>query len=509
LKKVLLCAIDGWTSRIFVPALEEGRLPNFKALTQAGYLNLNCVSIFPSITPAALASIVTGRYPAGHGLAGAYWYDADTEDVMYFGDDIWVVFNRGMNDFIRDFLNKLNHQYLKAETLCQRVEREGLKGACLNYLVFRGDVRHKLRIPLPLRLLDFIPGVSFPRSVLGPSIMVLGDFVSSGIDLSGGLTGRFGFEDDCTIDALVQLIENKSLPDFTVAYFPSYDKLGHDVGPDEAISELEHLDQRLGEVFQAFGGMKQMLEEVCLVMTADHSMSSIIHEEESAIRLDVGLTGFQLADAGDPWKEGDQLKVCPNLRAAHIYFRRSTPDLLQRVAEQLLPDPRIDQIMWRADLTGKGDRGFRVVTKNRGSLLFWKGADGDETARDHYGCTWSWQGDLGTIDAQVSEENVILSESYPNAFERIASILNLEDSGHLIVTAWPGYEFKLPRTSVHDGGGSHGSLHALDSVMPLLIAGAPDGTEFPPYPRTVDVAPICLDILGLESEKSVGVSHVD
>ena len=507
---MLLCVIDGWTSRVFIPAREEGRLPNFTELARAGYFNPNCISIFPSITPAALASIITGRYPAEHGLAGAYWYDTDTEEVMYFGDDIWVVLNRGMNNFIRDFLVKLNHQYLNAETLCQRVEQEGLKAACLNYFIYRGDVEHKFRLPPLFRILDLVPGVSFPRIVLGPSTMILGDFVSSGIDLSGGLTGRFGFEDDYTIDALVQLIERKSLPDFTVAYFPSYDKLGHDVGLDGAFSKLEHLDERLGEVVQAFGGLERMLEEVCLVMTADHSMSNVLDdEEESAIRLDARLTGFQVADAGNPWREGDQLKVCPNLRAAHIYFRRFTPDLLQGAVEQLLPDPRIDQIMWRADLTGKEDRGFRVVTRNRGSLLFWKGADGDKTARDHYGCPWSWQGDLSTIDAHVSEENVILSENYPNAFERIASILNLEDNGHLMVTAWPGYEFKLPRTSIHGGGGSHGSLHAQDSVVPLLIAGAPGGIELPPYPRTVDVAPICLNVLGLEAERQVGVSHVD
>jgi hypothetical protein len=119
------------------------------------------------------------------------------------------------------------------------------------------------------------------------------------------------------------------------------------------------------------------------------------------------------------------------------------------------------------------------------------------------------QGDLNTIDGYVSEEDVISSENYPNAFERIACIFNLKNSGHLMVTARPGYEFKLPRISVHGGGGSHGSLHAQDSVVPLLIAGAPDGIKMPLHPRTVDVAPVCLNVLGLEAERPVGVSHVD
>ena len=104
---------------------------------------------------------------------------------------------------------------------------------------------------------------------------------------------------------------------------------------------------------------------------------------------------------------------------------------------------------------------------------------------------------------------MILSEKYPNAFERIACILSLKNSGHLMVTARPGYEFKLPRTSVHGGGGSHGSLHAQDSVVPLLIAGAPDGIKMPLHPRTVDVAPVCLNVLELEAERPMRVSHAN
>jgi hypothetical protein len=455
-----------------------------------------------------LASIITGRYPAGHGLAGVYWYDTDTEDVRYFGDDIWVVLNHGVNNFARDFLEKLNHRYLKAETLWQRVENEGFKGASLNYFIYRGNVRHKFRLPLLFKVLSLVPGLSFPRTVLGPSMMVLGDFVSSGIDVPGGLNRRFGFEDDHTIDALVQLIKREALPDFTVAYFPSYDKLAHEAGPQDALTKLEHLDDRLGEVLQVFGGLERALDEVCLVMTADHSMSDVLEDrDDSTIRLEERLSEFQIAETGKPWTGGDQLKICPNLRAAHVYFRRCTPEQIQKAIQQLLLDPRIDQIMWRADLVSKEEKGYQVVTRNRVSLCFWPGTDGDQTARDQYGCPWSWRGDLGTIDARVSEENVILSENYPNALERITGILDLKDCGHLMVTALPGYEFKLPRTSVHNGGGSHGSLHSHDSVVPLLIAGAPEGIELPRYPRTVDVGPLCLDIMGLQSERSAGTSH--
>jgi hypothetical protein len=229
-KKVLLCVIDGWTSRVLLPTLEAGRLPNLLALSRAGHLDPDCVAIFPSITPAALASIVTGKYPKDHGIAGAYWYDPDTEEVAYYGDDLWVVLGRGIGGFVRDFLFKLNHQRLKSETIFQKVERAGLRAACLNYLMFRGDVAHQLKVPLPIRLLGLL-GVSFPKRILGPTLLYLGDFASTGVDLPAGLLRRFGFEDDYTADLLVYLAQNQALPDFTLAYFPSYDKRSHQEGP--------------------------------------------------------------------------------------------------------------------------------------------------------------------------------------------------------------------------------------------------------------------------------------
>jgi hypothetical protein len=100
----------------------------------------------------------------------------------------------------------------------------------------------------------------------------------------------------------------------------------------------------------------------------------------------------------------------------------------------------------------------------------------------------------------------VVSSRYPTNFNHlnrnatsIAGLLDFSDSGNFIVTAHPGYEFQLPRTSVHAGGGSHGSLHLVDFLVPLLVAAVPEGIEPPSQPRTVDIMPLCLSILGLET----------
>ena len=156
-KKLLLVVIDAATPHVMCPAVRTGRLPVLQRLAAAGAMHEASTSIFPSITPAATTTIITGCYPAGHGIAGASWYEESRNEVVYYGDDFWVIAREGFGHFLRDFLVRLNGDRLKAPTLFQTVERAGLRAACLNYLVFKGDVRHEVDVPA---LMSMLPGVS-------------------------------------------------------------------------------------------------------------------------------------------------------------------------------------------------------------------------------------------------------------------------------------------------------------------------------------------------------------
>ena len=63
--------------------------------------------------------------------------------------------------------------------------------------------------------------------------------------------------------------------------------------------------------------------------------------------------------------------------------------------------------------------------------------------------------------------------------------------------------------SVYAAAGSHGTLHVGDSLVPLLVAGAPAGTSIPSVPRIVDVEPLCRAILGIAGGPAPGASHFD
>ncbi|MEZ4664686.1 MAG: alkaline phosphatase family protein [Caldilineaceae bacterium] len=360
-----------------------------------------------------------------------------------------------------------------------------------------------------------LPNSSIEQKVGGPSLLYFGDAIQTSLandkkpSGAGGLFHRFGFADANTADLLLELIQEDALPDFTLAYFPENDFRSHEVGPEAALDKLEELDEQFGKIFTAFGGLEQMLSELCVVVTGDHSQSDVVEDEqEAAIRLDQLLAEFSVAAAGAPMDAKDDLVVCPNLRTAQIYFHTPTTERHERVIKDLLQDERIDQLIWSAKFLDAAHRGFHVATQKRGRLHFWLGADGPNSATDKVGNTWSWQGNLAAVDGHV-EDGVLSFGDYPNAFERIAGILQLSVSGHLWVTSKPGYEFCLEHTLVHAGGGSHGSLHVLDSVSPLWVAGAPAGIELPAQPRSVDVAPLCLKVLGLKDSPQLGAKRAE
>ena len=500
--KVLLVVIDAATPHVVCPAIRTGRLPVMQRLVDAGAMHERSASIFPSITPAATTSIITGAYPAEHGIAGASWFDEGEKQIAYYGDDFWVIARQGFGEFINDFLVRLNGDRLTAPTLFEIIERAGRTAACLNYLVFRGNVPHKVNIP---RLLRMLPGVAATEIVEGPTMLHLGDFVGAktrhGHKLreKGGLLHRFGMDDASTGQMLRDLTSARDMPDFTVAYFADNDYRSHEIGPYAALTVIERLDEILGEAFEAAGGLDRFLRDTWVVITSDHGHCDLLADRKRAvIWLNEDLAEFQQAELGKRWRPKDQIMICPNMRAAQIYLQHHDASIIERLAYLALRNPRVDQVVWRAEKTQRGADGYVVVT-SRGRLTFARASTG---ARDDFGAFWSWSGDPAALDVEQDGDALCFGQ-YPNAFERLANTLDLHKSGDLWVTAKPGCEFEVPGGKAHVGGASHGALHALDSNSPLIVAG-PSRMQLPRRMRSVDIAPLCMHMLGIPMRYGVG-----
>jgi hypothetical protein len=502
--KVLLIVIDAATPHAVCPAIRTGRLPTFQALLERGAMHESSASIFPSITPAATSAIATGAYPSEHGIAGASWFDSMRQEVAYYGDDFWVIAREGLRRFLEDFLVRLNGDRLKAPTMFQMIERTGRRAACLNYLVFKGDCEHDVRLPGAIAAL---PGAPLFETVLGPSALALGDFVlptwRSGrkLDKKGGVLHRFGMDDASTGVMLCEILERRALPDFTIAYFADNDYVSHEIGPVAALTVLERIDTMLADAFDAGGGIDRVLADTAVVITSDHGHCDVRRSADAAIHLHRHLADFRQAELGRAWREGDEIMICPNMRAAQIYVRQPAPDVIERIAATVLADARVDQVMWKTSLTEPGAEGY-TVWSSRGRLAFARGGASPSGA-DVFGNPWTWSGDPAALTVQQDGRTIEFAD-YPNAFERIAGALDLEQSGEIWCTAKAGCEFEVPGGEAHLGGASHGALHSLDSLSPVLVAGGGARHTLPRHMRLVDIAPLCMQLLGVPMRYRVG-----
>jgi hypothetical protein len=79
--------------------------------------------------------------------------------------------------------------------------------------------------------------------------------------------------------------------------------------------------------------------------------------------------------------------------------------------------------------------------------------------------------DGNVIARRDGDEDPALLDEVPDGRARAAAALRNPNSGEVLVSAAPGWEFYDLAGRHHLGGGSHGSLEAADSVVPMLSIG--------------------------------------
>jgi hypothetical protein len=98
--------------------------------------------------------------------------------------------------------------------------------------------------------------------------------------------------------------------------------------------------------------------------------------------------------------------------------------------------------------------------------------------------------DAGAVVARRGgEEDVSLLDEYPLGYERVEAALRNPNAGEVLVSAADGWEFADLAGLHHAGGGSHGSLSAGDSEVPML------GIGIEPPARTTEVKHALLSTL--------------
>src|SRR5919199_3980186 len=186
-KPVLLLVLDGIRPDVLQAAIRDGDAPALGFLADRGEVVWDAVSVFPSITPAATAAIVTGAAPAESGIVGHAWYDREEGRVVVYGAMRETVISTGPIRVFHNNVWRMNRDDLHAATLFETLHDYGIDGACVNFPVRRGPHEH----PVRLKTVEGYANRSafLDTSVGGPKEYYLGDLFYS---RDTGLQGRTG-----------------------------------------------------------------------------------------------------------------------------------------------------------------------------------------------------------------------------------------------------------------------------------------------------------------------------
>jgi predicted AlkP superfamily pyrophosphatase or phosphodiesterase len=94
-KKLVLIVVDGMTPAAFERAVESGRAPALALLAEAGVYR-RATSVFPSLTPVCLSSIVTGAGPDVHHIPHLVWWHRKERRIVEYGSSFAALRAAGM-----------------------------------------------------------------------------------------------------------------------------------------------------------------------------------------------------------------------------------------------------------------------------------------------------------------------------------------------------------------------------------------------------------------------------
>src|SRR5918997_4432628 len=116
-KPVLLLGFDGIRPDVMRAAIRDGDAPTLGFLAERGEAVWDAVSVFPSVTPAATAAIVTGAPPGESGIAGWAWYDREEGRMVVYGAKRETVVSTGPLKVFHNNVWRMNRDDLDAPTI--------------------------------------------------------------------------------------------------------------------------------------------------------------------------------------------------------------------------------------------------------------------------------------------------------------------------------------------------------------------------------------------------------
>ena len=436
-RKLILVVIDGLTPAALEHAIENGRAPTIARLAEEGRYG-RAISTFPSLTPVCLSSLATGAHPDVHEIPHLVWYHRGQRRVVEYGSSFAALRAAGFGRSVRDAIVEMNRSHLGAGavTVFEALEDAGLTTAAVNFTCYRGSARHRATVP------------GFPAAHGPKRFFYYNLFQSDATGAPLAVRNRAAGTVDVYAAAVARWLVTRDGFDLLVYYLSDVDFASHLLGPESTEEALARTDAAVAVLVEAAGGLDELLERYALVLCSDHGQTRV----EEAARLEDRFAG------------AEGVLVTASNRAGQVYVLPGCRSGPAELAARLDGAPEVGVVLYR--------EGEEAVARRDGELLRFA-----PLAR---GGGWDTTGDAAILD-------------HPDAFERAWAALANPNAGELLVSAAPGWELADQAGRHHAGGGSHGSLDAGDSEVPMLtigVEGEPAGI--------VEVAPLVLRHFGVE-----------
>lgn len=502
-KKLVLTYVDSLRTDMLRRAVAEGRAPTFGALIERGVLVGDCVSSFPSVTPVACAEMLTGGGADDHWISGMDWYHRLERRYVEYGSSMEASRAFGIFRTLYDLVYNLNLAHLNpdAATLFERLDDAELRTACTPFLIYRGRHRHQVSLEGLLRRAVDATQLKFRHHTWGPAELFYGDLYSSS-EVPCKPTSIPGSRDGYSACCAVELARTGSF-DFLLFSLPDNDNYSHRYGPEASVESIAKADRCFAKLVDAAGGLDSFLAEHAVILLADHAQTPV---RRGLPLADLLAREWSVLRPSESEPGRAQLAVSPTGRATHVYLlpgegERADPEAVRAALNVIegvdlvcrlesgsgTPLPREEPGAPAGDVVAVVERGERRLRFRPGDAVV-----------DLRGNAWELDGDLEALEATV-EDGRLRSETYPDPLARVWSALNAPHAGDFVLSLAPGYEAVDWGGVSHAGGGSHGSLHAGDSLGPLLFVGCgPEDATARDQWTLRDVAPAVLDHFGLE-----------
>ncbi|MCA1321672.1 alkaline phosphatase family protein [Bacillus tianshenii] len=478
-KKVVLLVIDSLMDESLKQAIEKNKAPALAFFMKHGNYSNTLVSSYPTMSVTIDSSIITGTYPDQHKIPALIWFDKNKQRIISYGNGFFEILKLGPTQIAENSLYHYNNLDLSPNvtTIHEELDRLGKKSASINALIYRGNVRHTLKIPKPVANFTDLPE---EYQTKGPTYLSMGRLLQQD-PKNKHTVNRFGLNDAYSAQELIYLLKKNILPAFTILYFPENDHPVHKKGP-ETLKGIEELDEQFQKVLNAYPTWEDALENMVWIIIGDSNQSSIKEDKKEAlIDLRDSLQGYKVLELGEKVSPKDELVITANERMAYIY-NLGELSASGKIASTLNRDSRIAWIAW------KDDKGIHVISPHHEGML---SIDSDGPFKDEYQQNWSLQGNVTILDMKL-KDNYIDYGDYPDALARLYGAMHSQEGEFLIADAEPGYEFVGESSPDHVGGGAHGSMHKVDSVTPILVTGTDKGIE---KLRMVDLKEWILELL--------------